>query len=177
MDIKHNPLKPVIEIELLKFKEGIRHIQLSLDRGHITKDQAHDQMNKLASIYADHITHLADPETERSLPHRYLVQFCHKGIFTTDCGFRDGQLARAKAYVRIVVNTLDEVSEGIVFDRDTNGVAWRYVPSQEPEASEQLINAVFGEPEAFEDPNGSDGVDDDPFVQYQGPDDPEIRYR
>jgi len=45
------------------------------------------------------------------------------------------------------------------------------------EVSETLINAIFGQKPVFEDPNGSDGVDDDPFVTYQGPDDPEIRYR
>lgn len=100
-----NPLKPVIEVELLKFKEGIRHIRLSLDRGHITKDRAHSQMNKLASIYADCIA------------------------------------------------------------RRVEG------------ASDEQVNAVFGEPEAYDDPNGSDGIDDDPFVKYEGPDDPDIRYR
>jgi len=44
--------------------------------------------------------------------HRYVVQFCAKGYFTTDCGFREGQLARR--YVRSVVDTLEEVTEGIV---------------------------------------------------------------
>jgi len=131
-------------------------------------------MKKLASIYAGHIAYLVDPKSNRNLPHRYLVQFCHKGIFTSDCGFREGQLGQAKSYVRIVVDTLDEVTEGIIFDRATNGVAFRYQPE---EASEKLINAVFGEPQPHRDPNGSDGVDDDEFVQYQGPDDPEIRYR
>lgn len=169
-----NPLKPVIELELLKFKEGIRHVQFSLDRGHITKDQAHDQMNRLASIYAGHIECLVRSPIGKRLPHRYVLQFCHKGIFTTDCGFRDGQLGRAECYVRAVVDTLDEVTEGVIFDKHTNGVAFRYQPI---EASESLINAVFGEPEPYEDPNGSDGVDDDEFVQYTGPDDPAIRYR
>ena len=172
-----NPLKPVIELELLKFKEGIRHVQLSLDRGHIAKDRAHDQMKQLASIYAGHITYLARCPISRRLPHRYLVQFCHKGIFTTDCGFHDGELERASAYVRIVVNTLGEVTEAIIFDKDTNGVAYRYAQPEETRVSESLINAVFGEPEPYDDPNGSDGVDDDPFVHYTGPDDPDIRYR
>ena len=167
-----NPLKATIEIELLKLKEGIRHIQLSLDRGHVTKGEAHHQMTKLASVYAGHIAYLVDPRHKRRLPHRYLVRFCHKGIFTTDCGFRQGQLDRAKGYVRIVVDTIDEVSEGIIFDRATNGVAFRY-----EEVSPELINAVFGERQEVEDPNGSDGVDDDPFVTYDGPADPEIRYR
>jgi len=105
--------------------------------------------------------------------HRYVVQFCAKGYFTTDCGFREGQLARR--YVRSVVDTLEEVTEGIVYDTKTNGVAFRYVQSEA--VLEKQIIAVFGERQDYEDPNGSDGVDDDPFVKYQGPDDPEIRYR
>ena len=41
---------------------------------------------------------------------------------------------------------------------------------------EDLIVAVFGPRQEFDDPNGSEGIDDDPFVQYEGPDDPQIRY-
>jgi hypothetical protein len=110
--------------------------------------------------------------------HRYLVQFCEKGIFTTDCGFHQGYFDLAKEYVRIVVDRLDEVSEGIIFDTQSHGVAYRYVRPEEPRVVlEEQIIAVFGERQGFEDPNGSDGVDDDPFVKYDGPDDPNIRYR
>jgi hypothetical protein len=109
--------------------------------------------------------------------HRYLVQFCRKGIFTTDCGFHDGCLGLAQDYVRTVVDTLDEVSEGIIFDRETHGVAYRYVrPEDYDVVLEEQIVAVFGERQAFEDPNGSDGVDDDSFARYDGPGDPELRY-
>jgi hypothetical protein len=185
MDIKptHNPLKPVIEIELLKFKEGVRHIDISLERGHINKEQAHSQMNGLASIYADHIASLvrqgtAVRERRSSRAHRYLVQFRRRGYFTTDCGFHQGQFDLAKGYVRIVVDTLDEVAEGIIFDTKSHGVAYRYVRPEDHEVVlEEQVVAVFGEREEFRDPNGSDGVDDDPFVKYSGTDDPEIRYR
>ena len=108
--------------------------------------------------------------------HRYLVQFLNKDIFTTDCGFHQGHFEEAKDYVRIVVDTLDEVSEGIIFDRETRGVAYRYVRPEEPQAVLEEQIAVFGEREAFKDPNGSDGVDDDPFARYDGPGDPELRY-
>jgi hypothetical protein len=110
--------------------------------------------------------------------HRYLVQFRRKGIFTTDSGFHQGGFDLAKDYVRIVVDTLDDVDEGIIFDTRSHGVAYRYVRPEEPQVvlEEQLI-AVFGERQEFRDPNGSEGIDDDPFVKHEGPDDPEIRYR
>ena len=110
--------------------------------------------------------------------HRYRVEFCQKGIFTTDCGFHEGHFDLAQDYVRIVVDTLDRVSEGVIFDTETHGVAYRYVrPEDHAVVLEEQIIAVFGERQAFEDPNGSDGVDDDPFVKYDGPDDSNIRYR
>ena len=110
--------------------------------------------------------------------HRYRVEFCEKGIFATDCGFDEGRFELAKHFVRIVVDTLEEVSEGVIFDTETHGVAYRYVrPEEHDVVLEEQIIAVFGERQAFEDPNGSDGVDDDPFVKYDGPDDPNIRYR
>ena len=102
---------------------------------------------------------------------RYIVQFCEKGCFSTDRTFRDGLLDMAKDYVCLVVDGLVSVTEGVIFDTATNGVAYRYTES------DGLINAVFGEPEEYEDPNGSAGIDDDEFVKYEGPDDPEIRYR
>ena len=78
---------------------------------------------------------------------RYIVQFCERGYFITDCGFREGQLHLARRYVRSVVDTLDEVAEGIIFDTRSNGVAYRYVQSDEPEVCAERINAVFGERE------------------------------
>ena len=109
--------------------------------------------------------------------HRYLVQFCKKGIFTTDCGFHEGYFDEAKDYVRIVVDTLDEVTEGVIFDTATHGVAYRYVRPEDCDVVlEEQIVAVFGERQPYEDPNGSDGVDDDPFAKYNGPGDPNLRY-
>ena len=56
----HNPIKPTIEIELLKFKDGIGHIDRSLAEDCVTEEQAHRQKNKLASIYAEHIARLIE---------------------------------------------------------------------------------------------------------------------
>ena len=109
--------------------------------------------------------------------HRYLVQFLKKDIFTTDCSFHDGCFELAQDYVRIVVDTLGEVSEGIIFDRETRGVAYRYVRPEDCDVVlEEQIVAVFGERQPYEDPNGSDGVDDDPFAKYNGPGDPNLRH-
>jgi hypothetical protein len=62
MDTTHvnNPLKVEIEIELLKFKDSIRHIEKSLRRGHISEEDAHRLRNGLASVYATQITRLVD---------------------------------------------------------------------------------------------------------------------
>jgi hypothetical protein len=103
---------------------------------------------------------------------RYLVQFREHAYdhFVTDCAFREGQIDRAILYVKTVVDTLDYVAEGQVLDAETKACVYRYAPGEE------LIVAVFGKPEPFEDVNGSDGIDDDPFARYRGPDDPTIRY-
>ena len=103
---------------------------------------------------------------------RYLVQFREYGCdyFVTDCAFREGQIDRAILYVTTVVDTLDYVAEGQVLDAETRMCVYRYA------VGEELVVAVFGKPEPFEDVNGSDGIDDDPFVRYRGPDDPAIRY-
>ena len=101
---------------------------------------------------------------------RYLVQFREYGCdyFVTDCAFRE--IDRAILYVTTVVDTLDYVAEGKVLDAETKTCVYCYSPGEE------LVVAVFGTPEPFEDVNGSDGIDDDPFVRYRGPDDPAIRY-
>jgi hypothetical protein len=102
---------------------------------------------------------------------RYLVQFReYKCDYVTDCAFCEGQIDRAILYVKTVVDTLDYVAEGQVLDVETKACVYRYA------VGEELVVAVFGKPESFEDVNGSDGIDDDPFVQYGGPDDPTIRY-
>jgi hypothetical protein len=103
---------------------------------------------------------------------RYLVQFREHTCeyFVTDCAFREGQIDRAILYVKTVVDTLDYVAEGQVLDAETKACVYRYVPGEE------LVVAVFGKPEPFENVNGSDGIDDDPFARYRDPDDPAIRY-
>ena len=55
-----NVNKVTIQIELLKFKDGIRHIDQSLDAGHISKDEAHRLKNALAAVYAEHIARLVE---------------------------------------------------------------------------------------------------------------------
>jgi hypothetical protein len=113
---------------------------------------------------------MAELQTRRCLMNRYLVQFREYRCdhFVTDCAFRE--VHRAILYVQTVVDTLDYVAEGQVLDAETKTCVYRYA------VGEELVVAVFGKPEPFEDVNGSDGIDDDPFVQYGGPDDPAIRY-
>ena len=108
---------------------------------------------------------------------RYLVQFKDRGQdhFSTDCAFRDGQFELARRYVRMVVDTLGHVLEGRVLDVETETCLLRY--ARGPATEEELVVAVFGEPEPFTEVNGSGALDDDPFVRYEGPDDPELRYR
>ena len=107
---------------------------------------------------------------------RYLVQFREHACdyFVTDCAFREGQIHRAILYVTTVVDTLDYVAEGQVLDAETKTCVYQYAGDQA--VGEELVVAIFGKPEPFVDVNGSDGIDDDPFVQYRGPDDPAIRY-
>jgi hypothetical protein len=73
------------------------------------------------------------------------------------------------------MDTLRDIAEGRVLDAETETRLYRYVRGQAVE--EKPIIDVFGEPEPFVDVNGSDGLDDDPFVRYGGPDDLAIRYR
>ena len=56
---------------------------------------------------------------------RYLVQFREHDYFKTDCAFRDGQLDRAKLYVRMIVDALDYVVEGRVLDGETCVFSYR----------------------------------------------------
>ena len=111
---------------------------------------------------------------------RYLVQFRRhdQERFTTDCAFRDGQLDLAREYVRTVVRTLAQVTEGRIIDTQSCCPVYRHMHFPAPHSSrEERIAAIFGKRQRSEDPNGSQGIDDDAFVKYEGPDDPEIRYR
>ena len=56
--VRHNPTRAAITVELLKFKDGIRHI----DKSPITEDEAHHQKNELARFYAEHITTMLEEE-------------------------------------------------------------------------------------------------------------------
>jgi hypothetical protein len=51
----HNPIKVAIEIELLRFKDGIRHIDKSFEERTISREGAHRLKNKLAGVYAAYI--------------------------------------------------------------------------------------------------------------------------
>jgi hypothetical protein len=115
-----------------------------------------------------------DPE-EQASTHRYLVQFREEDQdhFETDFGFRDGHLGLARYHVHLVLDTSEYVVQGRVWDTESGRCVYRY---PRPSDSEEQILAIFGEPEELEDVNGSGGIDDDPFVQYNGPDDPELRY-
>jgi len=55
-----NPLRIIIEVDLLLFRDGIRRIDNSLRAGHITVERAHQQKNRLAGIYAERIVQLID---------------------------------------------------------------------------------------------------------------------
>jgi len=106
----------------------------------------------------------------------YLVQFREhtRDYFVTDCAFRDAQFELARRYVRTVMDALGDMAEGRVFDVKTRTYPFQYTRSQH--LQEKQIAAIFGEPEEFVDVNGSDGLDDDPFVRYEGPDNPAITY-
>jgi hypothetical protein len=58
----NNSIKPIIQIELLKFKDSIHNIDRSLTQGYIDETAAHTQRNHLASIYAEHIASLTQRE-------------------------------------------------------------------------------------------------------------------
>ena len=53
-------LKTALQIELLRYKDGIRHIDTSRSEGYITQDEAHSQKNRLADIYANHLARLVE---------------------------------------------------------------------------------------------------------------------
>ena len=55
-----NTIKITIQIELLKFKDGLRHIDKSLNAGHISENNAHCLKNGLAGVYAAHIAKLVE---------------------------------------------------------------------------------------------------------------------
>jgi hypothetical protein len=55
-----NKIKITIQIELLKYKDAIRHIDKSVAAGHISQDDAHCLKNGLAGVYATHIAKLVE---------------------------------------------------------------------------------------------------------------------
>ena len=55
-----NKIKITIQIELLKFKDSIRHIDNSVAAGHISQDDAHCLKNGLTGVYASHIAKLVE---------------------------------------------------------------------------------------------------------------------
>jgi hypothetical protein len=55
-----NTIKITVHIELLKFKDSIRHIDKSVAAGHISQDDAHCLKNGLAGVYASHIADLVE---------------------------------------------------------------------------------------------------------------------
>ena len=52
--------KVTIQIELLKFKDSIRHVDKSVAAGHISQDDAHCLKNGLAGVYASHIAEMVE---------------------------------------------------------------------------------------------------------------------
>jgi len=78
----HNPIKPTIEIELLKFRDGIRHI----DACTMSAGEMHRLKNELAGIYADHIARLI----EGQMGIAPACRVCEGGQATGDDGLCDG---------------------------------------------------------------------------------------
>ena len=59
--LRHNPARAAITVELLKFRDGIGHI----DKCHLPAEDAHRMKNGLAHIYAEHIATMLVPEEDR----------------------------------------------------------------------------------------------------------------
>jgi hypothetical protein len=80
-----NTIRVTIQIELLKFKDSIRHIDKSVAAGHISLDDAHCLKNGLAGVYASHIADLVE-EAASAPPCR----MCEVARVTGDDGPCDG---------------------------------------------------------------------------------------
>ena len=68
----NNPITVEIEVELLKFADSLGHIAKSVTQGTMTEDEAHGLKNKLAGVYAKHITRVIQedeyPAVDGSMP-------------------------------------------------------------------------------------------------------------
>jgi hypothetical protein len=53
-----NPIRPAVEILLFQFKDGIKHIDVCVERDTLSEEDAHLLKNKLVSIYGECIAHL-----------------------------------------------------------------------------------------------------------------------
>ena len=87
--VRHNPARAAITVELLKFKDGIRHINQSP----ISEDQAHHQKNELARFYAEHITTKLEEEHLVGAGPRNVFtgqEPCERCIWWDDWGRDDG---------------------------------------------------------------------------------------
>ena len=58
--LRHNPTRAAITVELLKFRDGIGHI----DKCHLPAEDAHRMKNRLAYIYAEHMTTMLEQRHE-----------------------------------------------------------------------------------------------------------------
>ena len=68
----NNPITVEIEVELLKFADSLGHIAKSVAQGTMSKDEAHGLKNKLARVYAKHITGVIQedeyPDVDGTMP-------------------------------------------------------------------------------------------------------------
>ena len=77
----NNPIAPKIEVELLKFADGLAHIVKCVAQGTMTEDEAHGLKNKLARVYARHIAQVIEedeyPNVDSTMPEggALLVEF------------------------------------------------------------------------------------------------------
>jgi hypothetical protein len=77
----NNPIAPKIEVELLKFADGLAHIRKCVVQGTMTEDEAHDLKNKLVGVYARHIARVIEedeyPDADSTMPEggALLVEF------------------------------------------------------------------------------------------------------
>ena len=87
--VRHNPTQAAITVELLKFKDGIRHI----DESQVTEDDAHHLKNQLARFYAEHITTMLEQEHLVGAGPRSIFatqEPCERCIWWDDWGRDDG---------------------------------------------------------------------------------------
>ena len=77
----NNPIAPKIEVELLKFADGLAHIHKCVVQGTMTEDETHSLKIKLAGVYAKHIAQVIEedeyPDVDSTMPEggALLVEF------------------------------------------------------------------------------------------------------